>query len=67
MNELKEKIQKDFEIGKKAETEFIEVVEKNGYYCLTSSNKQDKSEHWDVRLVKNPLDLYIDIKKEKKD
>ena len=38
MNELKEKIQKDFEIGKKAETEFIEVVEKNGYYCLTSSN-----------------------------
>ncbi len=62
---LKEKIKEDLKEGKKVEVEFIELVERYGYHCLASTNKQDMSEHWDVRMIKNPLDLRIDVKKEK--
>ena len=64
-NALKEKIQGDLKEGRSVENEFIELVERYGYHCLTSTNKQDMSEHWDVRLIKNPIDLRIDVKKEK--
>jgi len=60
-----EKKKNDLIQGLKAEDLFIQIVEKHGYYILKSSTKQDMLEHWDVRLIKDPLDLYLDIKKEK--
>jgi hypothetical protein len=62
---LREKIQDDLKVGKGAEALFIKAITREGYYYLTSSTKDDALEHWDLRLIKSPLDLYVDVKKEK--
>jgi len=45
------KVQKDFEIGKKSQILFSELMTLNGYRCYSADSFQDKYEHWDVLTV----------------
>lgn len=59
INELQEKMYCD---GMKVEEHFISLAEKNGYTCIRSTKSQDRYEHWDVRIIKNSVEEYVDIK-----
>jgi len=62
MNKITE-IQKEmYSSGKKIENHFISLAEKEGYYCLTSNQTQDRDEHWDVLLIKDNIKEYVDVK-----
>ena len=63
--QLIEKIQGDYKQGKGIENTFIEVTQREQFYHILPTSKEDATEHWDIRLVKNPFSMYLDIKSEK--
>lgn len=66
MNKLNEMQNVMYKKGVEVENNFIELAEKDGFFCLKSTKKQDIEEHWDVQLIKNAKAMYVDVKGQKK-
>jgi len=63
LNEMQNEMHKK---GVEVENNFIELAEKENYFCQKSTKKQDIEEHWDVQLIKNGKATYVDVKGQKK-
>lgn len=65
MTSIREMSNEMYEKGKEVEELFIKLMEKDGYDCERPTKKQDKEEHWDVKLTKEAHEWYVDVKSEK--
>jgi hypothetical protein len=68
MNELIKDLQEEMLAdAKKVQAHFVELAEKDGYWCRNATHDEDIFDHWDVLMIKAILneELRVDIKNEK--